>query len=71
MLQKQILLLYFSGSGSTKTMSEILKHKLEILKYQVDLVDIDITTNPNIISKVTIQPSFQQLSKNQYTMTSF
>jgi flavodoxin len=51
MLQKQILLLYFSGSGSTRTISEILKHKLEILKYQVDLVDIDIKTNPNIISK--------------------
>lgn len=48
---EKILLLYFSGSGSTQTISEILKYKLETLNYKVDSVDLDIKTKPEIIEK--------------------
>lgn len=48
---KKILLIYFSGSGSTETISEIISYKLGALNYKVDLISLNIATSPEIIDK--------------------
>lgn len=46
---KKILLLYFSGSGSTKMISEVLEIKLKSKNYQVDLIEITPSLNQKVI----------------------
>lgn len=48
---RRVLLLYFSGSGSTKAISEMFRRKLSNLGFKVTMVDLTIFTNPQIIDE--------------------
>lgn len=45
----KILLIYFSGSGSTKAIAEILKSFLTALGFDVTVVDLNIATRASIV----------------------
>jgi flavodoxin len=49
MLDKKILLAFYSGVGSTKTISEVLQIRLQDYNYRVDLLDIDVNADASLI----------------------
>ncbi len=46
---KNVLLVYFSGSGSTKAVSELIRKKLGELEFNVTMVDLSISTKAKVI----------------------
>jgi len=46
MAEKKILLAFYSGAGSTRTVAEVMQSRLEAYGYSSDLLDIDANTIP-------------------------
>ncbi len=49
MSDKKILLAFYSGVGSTRTVAEVLQIRLQDHNYKVDLLDIDVNTDTSNI----------------------
>ncbi len=47
--RKDFLLVYYSGSGSTKAISEVFKRKLSRLGFKFEMIDLNIHTKPQVI----------------------
>ncbi len=51
MSKKKVLLAFYSGAGSTKTIAEVLLIKLQKINHEIDLLDIDVGTDVNILNE--------------------
>lgn len=51
MSDKKILLAFYSGVGSTRTIAEVLQIRLQDHNHRIDLLDIDVNTDASIIEK--------------------
>lgn len=51
MSRKKIILAFYSGVGSTKTIAEVLQIKLKEKDYEIDLLDIDLNADATILEK--------------------
>ncbi|MBC8526588.1 MAG: flavodoxin domain-containing protein [Candidatus Cloacimonetes bacterium] len=51
MSDKKILLAFYSGAGSTRTVAEVLQIRLQDCGYKIDLLDIDVETDTGNIEQ--------------------